>query len=85
MLKIKIQLASGPCLYYQFQCQDGTCIDQMLKCNKQLDCPDRSDEIGCTDCRKDQFRCNNGTCISIAQRCDGVSDCPHSEDEEHCG
>ena len=38
------------CQYYEFQCDDGTCIDDRLKCNQQYDCPDRTDEYDCGKC-----------------------------------
>lgn len=78
-------LIANTCASYQFRCNDGTCIDQMLRCNLKIDCPDQSDEHGCRACTPDQFRCNNGHCLNLARRCDGIEDCVHGEDEELCG
>lgn len=79
-----MQTVDKTCRDYQWTCRDGSCIDQLSRCNMKRDCPDGSDESNCT-CKGDQFRCNDGTCLSINKRCDEVSDCPFSEDEESCG
>lgn len=38
-----------------------------------LDCPDKSDEVGCPSCRPDQFRCQSGECIEKSLVCDGTT------------
>lgn len=35
----------------EFQCGDGTCIHGGRQCNRQYDCRDLSDEIGCVNGR----------------------------------
>lgn len=37
-----------------------------------IDCPDKSDEVGCPSCRPDQFRCQSGECIEKSFVCDGT-------------
>lgn len=82
---IKPQSETGKCKDWQWKCEDGTCIDQIDRCNNRPDCPDKSDESDCGHCEPEEFRCSNGTCLNAAKRCDGEPDCPHSEDEEGCG
>ena len=38
------------CTRNQFRCRDGTCIDIRLRCNRQYDCSDSSDETDCGIC-----------------------------------
>lgn len=38
-----------------------------------VDCPDKSDEVGCPSCRPDQFRCQSGECIEKSLVCDGTT------------
>lgn len=38
-----------------------------------IDCPDKSDEVGCPSCRPDQFRCQSGECIEKSLVCDGTT------------
>ncbi|XP_076325413.1 terribly reduced optic lobes isoform X10 [Tachypleus tridentatus] len=75
------------CEYFEFQCQDGTCIDQRRRCDRHSDCPDYSDEYNCVNvfsCGPDQFRCGDGTCIEAERRCNRVSDCSDQSDEVGC-
>lgn len=65
-----------------FRCPAGNCGQ---RCDTYIDCPDGSDEDGCT-CDIDQFTCSNGHCIDEHLRCDGKVDClDDGSDEEHCG
>lgn len=35
------------CTASQFQCGDGICIDLTRRCDRRVDCDDRSDELAC--------------------------------------
>jgi len=35
------------CAYYEFQCRDGSCIDERQKCDGRPDCSDGFDELEC--------------------------------------
>ena len=35
------------CTENHFQCKDGTCIDIDMKCDREYDCDDESDEHNC--------------------------------------
>ncbi|KAL3860111.1 hypothetical protein ACJMK2_010279 [Sinanodonta woodiana] len=51
-----------PCKEDEFMCANGKCIYKMWRCNKQFECEDNSDELGCIvngDCRK-QLTGNSG-------------------------
>lgn len=38
---------AADCAYYEFTCNDGTCVDQRRRCDQRYDCPDYSDELNC--------------------------------------
>ena len=40
-------LVSRECLWYQFKCNNGFCVDSRLRCNGLDECGDWSDEGGC--------------------------------------
>lgn len=37
----------GVCRRNQFRCNDGTCVDRRVKCDRYVNCPDGSDEFDC--------------------------------------
>lgn len=77
------------CPLNYFQCHDGECIDEELRCNLKFDCRDKSDEHNCSHvqikkCPPKHFTCKSGQCINERLVCDGVKDCPDEEDEDNC-
>jgi len=38
----------GQCSASQFMCEEGTCIEAILRCDQRFDCPDGSDEFDCS-------------------------------------
>ena len=71
---------------YGFLCNDNSCIDSSLRCDKTPDCFDGSDERNCTvpdAC--EGFRCySDGKCIDITKKCTGINDCSDGSDEYNC-
>uniref|UniRef100_A0A2C9KAN0 EGF-like domain-containing protein n=1 Tax=Biomphalaria glabrata TaxID=6526 RepID=A0A2C9KAN0_BIOGL len=70
-----------------FQCQNGRCIPNSYRCDRDNDCLDRTDELNCpeaTTCPANRFKCDNGQCISSVWVCDGDNDCGDMTDEKNC-
>uniref|UniRef100_A0A2K5HVK1 EGF-like domain-containing protein n=1 Tax=Colobus angolensis palliatus TaxID=336983 RepID=A0A2K5HVK1_COLAP len=75
----------------EFQCSDGTCIHGSRQCDREYDCKDMSDEVGCinvTLCEgPNKFKCHSGECISLDKVCNMARDCQDWSDEpiKECG
>lgn len=83
--KINLQFIHSACRRDEFTCADGTCVPQSAKCNRQFECPDRSDEDDCQQrCRPGEYQCNTGECISASRKCDRKIDCQDGSDENDC-
>ncbi|XP_059178824.1 low-density lipoprotein receptor-related protein 2-like isoform X2 [Physella acuta] len=69
-----------------FQCQNGRCIPNSYRCDRDNDCLDKSDEMNCPEatCPSNRFKCANGQCISRVWVCDGDNDCGDMTDEKNC-
>ncbi|ENN77209.1 hypothetical protein YQE_06346, partial [Dendroctonus ponderosae] len=72
------------CLPGQIRCRDGGCTTG-VRCDRQYDCEDGTDEESCEYCRIGEFRCLSGLCVDERLRCDGLADCLDGSDEENCG
>lgn len=71
-----------------FRCNSTKqCISNSRRCDYDIDCPDHSDELGCTattSCETGMFNCGDGSCIYNTWRCDGDEDCHNGSDEKDC-
>uniref|UniRef100_A0A182YG32 Uncharacterized protein n=1 Tax=Anopheles stephensi TaxID=30069 RepID=A0A182YG32_ANOST len=69
----------------EFECEDGTCIDQDQQCDGVPHCRRGEDEQDCetTECDESrEFLCRaDNTCIQKDTVCDGRNDCSDGEDE----
>jgi len=97
-----IKLANENCTMDQFTCLTGVtirnsstrCIYRQQKCNRVIDCEDKSDEVSCTDnfntnefynCPTGYDKCQDGkSCYRQNETCDGISNCFDGSDEKNC-
>jgi hypothetical protein len=83
-----VESALFSCRDDEFECDDGSCIDFKYLCDREDDCPNREDEVGCPKCPKNQFLCssshNKSQCITADYVCDSHPDCPDESDERDC-
>uniref|UniRef100_A0A7E4VR66 Very low-density lipoprotein receptor n=1 Tax=Panagrellus redivivus TaxID=6233 RepID=A0A7E4VR66_PANRE len=70
-----------------------SCIPHAWKCDGEVDCPEKDDELGCSPaevhCGDGQFKCpgyqhHQTSCIPNSWVCDGESDCVDMADEKNC-
>ena len=48
LFSLAVARAGSPCRAYEYQCLQGDqCIPASYQCDGEIDCQDRSDEIGC--------------------------------------
>uniref|UniRef100_A0A3B4AEM2 Uncharacterized protein n=1 Tax=Periophthalmus magnuspinnatus TaxID=409849 RepID=A0A3B4AEM2_9GOBI len=75
-----------PCRSTQWQCDDGSCISALWRCDGEGDCLDGTDELDCSSaCPRGQFSCVDSVkCVNMSARCDGKKQCPTGYDEENC-
>lgn len=74
---------------YGMSCSDGTSLSSWQVCDGVSNCPDGSDELGCTKSpgTTGTFCCGTSCITSIpeSQVCDGSQDCYDGSDEAGCG
>ncbi|XP_022109477.1 uncharacterized protein LOC110989414 [Acanthaster planci] len=81
-----VQIRKTECEDTGHACASGECISRSHVCDGYIDCPDYSDEIGCSICSGDEFLClSESRCVHETSLCDTVSDCADGSDEEVCG
>lgn len=78
----------GACPVGQYECADGTCINDNGRCDDTNDCGDLSDELGCLNsagvlCAPTQFPCFD-KCLAGSLACNGAEDCVDGLDEAGC-
>ena len=75
---------STSCGSYEFQCENGGCVNANYKCDGDRDCNDGSDEVDCP-CDESNFRCTtSGICLSGWKKCNDRRDCEDGSDELGC-
>ena len=45
--EVNVMLNINACTDEEFNCYDGNCINMVQRCDRVLDCPDKSDEVNC--------------------------------------
>ncbi|RVE65639.1 hypothetical protein OJAV_G00118390 [Oryzias javanicus] len=69
------------CLDSDWMCRNGICIPKELRCNRENDCMDNSDEDDCGACGEGSMLCPEGKCVSPEEMCDGQLHCLDGSDE----
>nr|XP_002736238.2 PREDICTED: uncharacterized protein LOC100377031 [Saccoglossus kowalevskii] len=75
------------CSKYEYECNDGSCINLNYVCDGIDNCPDSGDELNCV-CMSWQWKCADDTCIPLWMHCNREQDCSDGSDEwdcDHCG
>ncbi|KXJ11715.1 Tachykinin-like peptides receptor 99D [Exaiptasia diaphana] len=87
MINLAALKSSYQCKEYQFECNDGFCVDDDKSCDGiKNDCSDGLVETGST-CPTYQlnFTCFDGSSIDVSKLCNERPDCgPNEEDEMRC-
>ncbi|KAH3712735.1 hypothetical protein DPMN_072490, partial [Dreissena polymorpha] len=71
------------CLPNEFQCNSTSCIDSIKRCDRNQDCQNSEDEIGCETytCPPTHSKCVNHYCIPLEYVCNHDDDCGDNSDE----
>ncbi|XP_072041829.1 uncharacterized protein [Amphiura filiformis] len=74
------------CFDGYFACPyNGTCIEDIKRCDAIIDCTESlEDEMYCDCPNRTDFRCSNTRCISRDLICNGEDECEDNSDETNC-
>ena len=79
----RIGFSGFSCGNKQFQCKNGECVKENLRCDGDSACTDDSDEDNC-ECPYNKFACLDGKCLPASAVCNGINDCSKGDDENNC-